>query len=203
MIDSFLGFPPVRVGAAINAGHIEASFREDTNGDGRPELFFGGADSRTGMGMLVQVDETCFADSLGWGTDLSAPASLNHGVRLALKFPRDSFVPTGCPSVLDGRLEGGELRVTTSTDFPYAGALRQVNFYLDVRDPAAPRVVRASITDRYRNALRGISAFAYSPEREARVCQELARGVLMLTPEGWYAITGREQEKSEPGGEGP
>jgi len=116
-------------------------------------------------------------------------ANLGRGVRAVLRLPRDDLLPIGRPGAAGMKLRGSQIEVDTiSDDAGYGSNVRTVIFVLELRDPAAPRVLSVTIPDGYRSFLLSRPGTAIGPDTFAAEEDRLANLVEHLTPDGWRPV---------------
>jgi len=194
LVEALRGYPPRRTGALRNHGHIEVLARGDPGGDGVSEVYLGGTDNQSGKALLAIVEPALLTlpegelimDGIPLITDA---ANLGRGVRAVLRLPRDDLLPIGRPGAAGMKLRGSQIEVDTiSDDAGYGSNVRTVIFVLELRDPAAPRVLSVTIPDGYRSFLLSRPGTAIGPDTFAAEEDRLANLVEHLTPDGWRPV---------------
>jgi len=195
LVDLVDGRTGVRQGLLANQGHLGRMFAYDVDADLAEDLLIGGTENPESKGLLVVVDPRAMrmpsSDSTLADVDwMTRPATLNHGVRAAIRLPKDGFLPRGRPECVEGVMENGRVLVTTETE----GPARSIVFTLDLRNMLRPRVERVLITDVYRNTL-ATQIPALSEQMIAAEQERLSRSVTFLTHEGWMPMPTTEEAR--------
>jgi len=190
LIDCRRGRDGALLGLVGSHGHVEILIATDLDGDAREEIVAGGqVNDSAGHALLVALDPVRMRFDPAWThveslPRIGEPAALKNGVRWAVRVERDRWTSSLRTAFQDlSREEGGQLRAFAAADSGVG-----YNYYFDLTDAAAPRLVEVAMTDAYRAALTRRFGPTLTPEDVEAERSRLESAAEGLTPEGWRPL---------------